>query len=140
MTQADTGRAVAWQVAQAVQAGREQSYEILLNPPELGKLRISLTPGETGISISIQADRPETLDLLRRHADMLSQDFREMGYDSTAFSFGAETGEDRPRDTPAEDDGSASAAETQHAEMAGGMPVSHAPAAASAANRVDIRL
>ncbi len=34
------------------------------------------------------ADRPETLELMRRHIDILAQEFRDIGYGSAEFSFG----------------------------------------------------
>jgi len=82
-------RAVTPQIAAAVQAGGERSVEIVLSPAELGKVRIALSPGEGGMAVNIVAERPETLDLLRRHADLLAQDFRDLGYEGTEFSFGA---------------------------------------------------
>ena len=63
------------------------SVELTLNPPELGRVRLSLAPSEAGIAVLVQAERPETLDLIRRHADQLAQDFRAMGYGATAFAF-----------------------------------------------------
>ena len=88
----------------AIQASTERSFDIHLSPAELGKVRITLSPSESGITVSILADRPETLDLLRRHSDLLAQDFRDLGYDSAAFSFGGdpegERGGDRDQMTP----------------------------------------
>lgn len=81
-------RAVTSRIAAAVQSSGERSVEIVLSPAELGKVRITLSPGEAGMTVGVHADRPETLDLLRRHADLLAQDFRDLGYQSTAFSFG----------------------------------------------------
>ncbi|WP_422030091.1 flagellar hook-length control protein FliK [Roseovarius sp.] len=77
------------QVSAAIRGGLEGSVDIHLNPAELGKVRILLTPSETGILVNVMADRPETLDLLRRHVDLLAQDFRDIGYDDASFSFGA---------------------------------------------------
>jgi len=39
------------------------------------------------MTVSITAERPETLDLIRRHIDILGQDFRDMGYERSEFSF-----------------------------------------------------
>jgi flagellar hook-length control protein FliK len=91
---------VTQQLAIALRNNAGQSVDITLNPSELGHVRISLSTGETGVIVSILAERPETMDLLRRHADLLAQDFRDIGYDSTEFSFhnssngssGAQTG------------------------------------------------
>lgn len=92
------------QVSAAIQASTERSFDIHLSPAELGKVRITLSPSDSGITVSILADRPETLDLLRRHSDLLAQDFRDLGYDSATFSFGGdpegERGGDRDQMTP----------------------------------------
>jgi len=77
------------QVSAAIRSSSDAIFDIHLSPAELGKVRISLTPSDNGILVNVLADRPETLDLLRRHADQLEQDFRELGYENTAFSFGA---------------------------------------------------
>lgn len=80
-------RSVTPQIAAAVHASGERSVEIVLSPAELGKVRITLSPGEGAMTVNIAADRPETLDLLRRHSDLLAQDFHDLGYEGTAFSF-----------------------------------------------------
>ncbi|MEO0372736.1 MAG: flagellar hook-length control protein FliK, partial [Pseudomonadota bacterium] len=78
---------VTRQIAFAIQNNPGSKVEIMLNPAELGHVRISLSSAEAGMIVSIQADRPETLELMRRHADLLASDFRDIGYDSTSFSF-----------------------------------------------------
>lgn len=67
-----------------------KTVEISLGPDELGRVRMSLVTSEAGVSIAITAERPETLELLRRHSDMLSQEFLRLGYEQTAFEFGEE--------------------------------------------------
>jgi flagellar hook-length control protein FliK len=136
-TPPDAGRGVAAQVAHAVQGSRESAMEIHLNPAELGKVRISLSPGENGMSVSIQAERPETLDLLRRHAEMLAQDFREMGYDSTSFSFGSRQGRG---DVPAAPGPGHGAAPDQAPDAETASETRAAPEALVAPGRMDIRL
>ncbi len=111
-------RAVTPQIAAAVQAGGERSVEIVLSPAELGKVRIALSPGEGGMAVNIVAERPETLDLLRRHADLLAQDFRDLGYEGTKFSFGAGGGAPG-RDGEPVSDASAAPADPAEATAAG---------------------
>jgi hypothetical protein len=106
---------VANQVADAVrQAAGYRSVEVALHPEELGRVRLSFSPAEAGLTVTIQADRPETLDLLRRHADLLGQDLRQQGFGSVSFEFGPQGGRDGrgggsdasaplPDDTPAPD-------------------------------------
>jgi hypothetical protein len=75
-------------MAQAV----HRPIEIALSPQELGRVRMSITTEDGAITVNILAERPETLDLMRRHVDQLGQTFRTMGYDSITFSFGAGAG------------------------------------------------
>ena len=81
-------RHVALQIADAVQRNSGKSIDLVLSPEELGRVRISLTTASSGMAVSIIAERPETLDLLRRHIDVLAQDFHDLGYETAEFSFG----------------------------------------------------
>lgn len=85
---AEMPRHVVFQIAEAVQRGGDKGIDLMLNPAELGRVKISLATADTGIVVSIVAERPETLDLLRRHIDVLAQDFHDIGYDSAEFAFG----------------------------------------------------
>jgi hypothetical protein len=49
-----------------------------------------MAPSEHGMVVTIQADRPETLDLMRRNIDQLAQDLAAAGYEGAEFSFGDE--------------------------------------------------
>ncbi|SPH19340.1 hypothetical protein ASD8599_00065 [Ascidiaceihabitans donghaensis] len=87
--------AVAKQLIEAVKSAQaaDKVIEVALNPAELGKVRMMLTPAEAGISVNILADRSETLDLLRKHISDLEQSFMDMGYDDINFSFGQKSSE-----------------------------------------------
>ncbi|MEM6388617.1 MAG: flagellar hook-length control protein FliK [Pseudomonadota bacterium] len=61
--------------------------EIALDPPELGKLRIVVSEGATGINIAITAERGETADLMRRHIDLLRQEFAREGVTGGSIEF-----------------------------------------------------
>lgn len=76
--------------------------EISLSPEELGRLRLQLIPDGDRIQVILSAERPETLDLLRRNIEQLAADLRQMGFSSSAFGFAGWAGEqDRGRSTPA---------------------------------------
>lgn len=69
-----------------------------------------IQPSETGLTMIIHAERPETLDMVRRHADTLSAALEEAGYDKINLSFGRDTGgfergSDRPGNARADDSG-----------------------------------
>lgn len=78
---------VVMQIVQLASQLGQQAVEISLNPEELGKLRLSLTSVEGALTLSISADRSDTLDLLRRHADDLGRQFSDLGYDDIEFQF-----------------------------------------------------
>ncbi|WP_435660872.1 flagellar hook-length control protein FliK [Leisingera caerulea] len=89
----ETPRMVAAQLAEAFAAKGEQKVEVSLNPQELGHVRMRVVAGETGITMIIQTERPETGDLMRRHIHELAEEFRRMGYEDISFEFsGGQTG------------------------------------------------
>ncbi|WP_420011388.1 flagellar hook-length control protein FliK [Tateyamaria sp.] len=79
---------LAQQMAQILHRNPDRPLEIALNPAELGRVRMTLTASEAGITVNILADRADTLDLMRRNIDDLSQSFSDLGYDEIAFAFG----------------------------------------------------
>lgn len=84
---------IARQIAIAIQNNTSGRFEISLSPAELGTVRISLTTADTGMIVNIQAERSETLDLIRRNTDILAEDFRDLGFDATSFSFEGSDGQ-----------------------------------------------
>lgn len=84
----DLANSVIHQIATAMRADRDKPIEIALNPAELGRVRMVLSASDAGITVNILADRPDTLDLLRRNIDDLGKSFADIGYDNIAFSFG----------------------------------------------------
>ena len=87
--------AVLAQINEAIPRLSEGGVEIRLNPEELGRVRLQLVAGEQGMSVLIQAERPETLDLMRRNATDLERALAEAGYETTGFSFGQEGAADQ---------------------------------------------
>lgn len=79
---------IAQQLAQAMHRNPDRPVELALNPAELGRVRMTLTTTDTGIVVNILADRPETLDLMRRNIDDLGESFADLGYDDISFAFG----------------------------------------------------
>lgn len=68
-------------------SGPGRPVDLLLDPAELGHLRLNMTQRDGTMTLTITAERAETLDLLRRHIDLLAQDFRDIGYGDTSFAF-----------------------------------------------------
>ena len=86
------------QVADAIirTAAPQSETELVLTPEELGTVRFTVTQQDGVIAIAISADRPDTLALLRRNADMLSADLAQSGMGDATLNFGA-SGHDRQR-------------------------------------------
>lgn len=95
LNRAEIAAPVLRQIVEVLHKSPDRPIELVLNPEELGRVRMSMTTTDGGISVAILAERPETLDFLRRHIDLLGQDFKALGYENIAFSFG--------NGTPAED-------------------------------------
>ncbi|MFT3973405.1 MAG: flagellar hook-length control protein FliK [Amaricoccus sp.] len=83
--------AVAGQVAIAVgKAGAARKIELRLDPPELGRVEIHLTPTEKGgVHATVVAERADTHDLLRRHGEVLARELGNAGYSGVSLSFSA---------------------------------------------------
>lgn len=81
--------AAVGQIAVAVSRGSERHLEIRLDPPELGRVQIHLTPQDGGVQAVVLADRPETQDLLRRHAEALARELGDAGYGNVTLDFAA---------------------------------------------------
>ncbi len=75
------------QVADILAQTRDRKIEIALHPKELGHVRMSMAMSDSGVTVSISADRPETLDLMRRHIDSLSGALQSLGHQNVAFDF-----------------------------------------------------
>ncbi|MGD1882441.1 MAG: flagellar hook-length control protein FliK [Paracoccaceae bacterium] len=99
---------VARNIAEILHRRGDGQIEIALNPKELGSIRMSIVAAELGVVVSIAAERPETLDLMRRNIDGLGREFAELGYEDISFTFsggdsqGANT--DDPKEQSAEND------------------------------------
>jgi flagellar hook-length control protein FliK len=101
-TSGTPGAALSQQIAQHIAANLPKpvtdlgtgTLEITLDPPELGRVRMSLVEIAGTITLSIVADRPETAELMRRHLDILAQEFGRSGLDAPSVRLG--TGGENP--------------------------------------------
>lgn len=66
----------------------DRPLELTLSPEELGRVRMSFATQDGALTMLLQADRQETLELLRRNIDQLAQDFRDLGFQDLTFHFG----------------------------------------------------
>ncbi|CUK11972.1 Flagellar hook-length control protein FliK [Ruegeria denitrificans] len=101
---AETARAVASQMATVVSArGQPGTIEVALNPEELGRVSIVLNGREDGLHMTITAERPETLDMMRRHLSVLETEFQNFGLGDLSFDLG--TSADEQHHDPDTDEG-----------------------------------
>jgi hypothetical protein len=104
-------RGVGLQLAEAAGRFPDRPVELTLSPEELGRVRMTLTTVDGALTLAVSAERPETLDLLRRHIDELARDFRALGYSDVNFSF-----QDRPQGGDRSAEGRAPGAEGEAGE------------------------
>jgi hypothetical protein len=89
VNRSDFASPVTRQIVDAIQARvtADKVIEVSLNPAELGRLKLSLTPAENGLVINVMAERAETIEMIRRNLTDLEQAFSDMGHENITFSF-----------------------------------------------------
>ncbi len=83
----DLPQHVARQIADALQHMPNRPVEITLNPEELGRVRLGIASADSGIIVNVLAERPETVELMRRHISQLEAAFEAIGYRDISFAF-----------------------------------------------------
>lgn len=96
--------AIATIVKDQAAPGKTKTIELTLAPEELGRIRLLLQPDGDKMRIVVQAERPETMDLLRRNAEVFSSELRQSGFANSSFSFGG-WGEPPPKFAKSQKDG-----------------------------------
>lgn len=72
--------------------------ELTLAPETLGRVHFDMRPDANGLSITLSAERPETLELIRRHLPDLLAELRQAGVQAGTLSFGTFGEGQHPRD------------------------------------------
>lgn len=62
--------------------------ELTLTPETLGRVHFDMRPEGAGLAITVSAEEPETLDLIRRHLPELMAELRQAGVQAGTLSFG----------------------------------------------------
>ena len=88
---------IARQLSAGFAAAPGDKVEVILSPEELGRVRMTILNDDRGLTMTFVAERPETLDLMRRNIDSLAQDFRGLGFGALNFAFSREGGRDLPQ-------------------------------------------
>jgi len=83
----DLPQQVSRHLAEQIHLNPGKTVDVALSPDELGRVKLSVTASELGVSVNILAERPETMDLLRRNIEQLQQELRLLGYENPGFSF-----------------------------------------------------
>ncbi len=78
---------IAAQLPQLLTKADTQTLELRLDPPELGRVTIHIKAQDQQIIAQVVADRPDTVDLMRRHADMLTSTLARAGFAQADLSF-----------------------------------------------------
>lgn len=76
------------------------AVEVLLNPEELGSVRFHIQHHGESVRVMLCVERPETLELVRRHAEQLMQEFRQAGFSGATLSFGSWAQQDGQPEMP----------------------------------------
>jgi hypothetical protein len=87
IARAETPAMIGRQIAETFHRMADKPMELALNPKELGRVKLSISASELGITVSVLAERPETLDLMRRNIDQLAREFQTIGYENINFAF-----------------------------------------------------
>ena len=98
--------AVARQITEGLSAALAEPaagdrIELVLRPEELGRVRFELRGEGDRLMVTLTADRPETMDLLRRHLPDLLAELEQAGYGGASLDFGQPGHSDRPPPTEA---------------------------------------
>ena len=113
---AQVATAAAQQMAVAVQKNPSGVTEMILNPEELGRVKLAMVTSDGALTLTITTERPETQDLMRRHIEVLAQELRQLGFGDVGFSFRDQGGQDQS-DEPDSAGAAGSAAEAESPVM-----------------------
>lgn len=133
-----TAQVIAQQLAAALSntgASTDAPLELALDPPELGRVRMQISEISGVMTLMIQAERPETADLMRRHLDLLAQEFAQAGLDAPSVHI-SQNGADQNRQHSGEH--TSDAAFTNGDDPAPQAP--HRPTIQTASGGLDLRL
>ena len=79
----------------------QKTTEVALNPAELGRVRLHLATTDGVLIVMVSAERTETMELLRRNIETLTNDLKETGYDGAQIVFSQDGGGARDREARA---------------------------------------
>lgn len=89
---AATAGALGPEIARIIQSKAGDEVEIQLAPHELGRLKIRVAVESEATRVMVQAERPETLDLMRRNGEVLMKELRAAGFSGGTLDFSGWSG------------------------------------------------
>ncbi len=87
-----TPAALGPEIARIIQSKAGDEVEIQLAPQELGRLRIRVAVESGATHVTVQAERPDTLDLMRRNGEVLMKELRAAGFSGGTLDFAGWSG------------------------------------------------
>ena len=120
------------QLPQMLTKAEKQTVELRLDPPELGRVTIHLTTNDQQVTATVTAERVDTVDLMRRHAELLTATLARAGFSQADLSFQQGQGQN----------GKAEFEQFQGltSMIEGDDPAEHTPTLTGQDGRLDIRL
>ncbi len=123
---------IAEQLPHLITKAEKQTVELRLDPPELGRVTIHLTTHDQQVTAHITADRTDTVELMRRHAELLTATLARAGFSQADLSF--QQGKNQSNQ------GGFSAFQSTSSGFESDEPAPPAPAETGLNGRLDIRL
>lgn len=74
-------------LVELARASPDAPVSITLAPENLGSLKFEMQSRGDAVHVTLSAERPETLEMLKRHSDQLLVEFRQAGFSGASFSF-----------------------------------------------------
>lgn len=78
---------VSGQISAAISRKEGDRVEIRLDPPELGRVTLSMVVRDDRLVAHVSAERQDIVDLMRRHAEILQKDLNSAGYRNVTLDF-----------------------------------------------------
>ena len=79
-------------VAAIARTGNDR-VEVRLDPPELGRVSLSITITEQAVTALVSAERTDVTDLMRRHADQMQRELESAGFENIDLQFDSSSSE-----------------------------------------------
>lgn len=94
-------QALVRQMVYVIERTRDGAIRVELDPPELGSVTLRVQGAGDTLSVVLLGERGETVDLLRRNLEPLTQELQKLGYGSVDIELGGR--QKRPAPPPALD-------------------------------------